>query len=48
MLLRGYRLNAPIEHTVHLAQSWQKDELTGAWHVKLGLDELAHGLGKKK
>lgn len=42
--LRGYRLNAPVEKIVHLAQSWEKTEATG-WQVRLELAELKSGLG---
>jgi hypothetical protein len=44
VLLRGYRLNAPVERVVHLAQHWQKTEEKG-WFVRLELAELKSGLG---
>lgn len=42
--LRGYRLNAPVEKTVHLAQTWERTEESG-WQVRLELAELKSGLG---
>jgi hypothetical protein len=42
--LRGYRLDQPIERTVHLAQTWEKTEDVG-WQVRLELAELKTGLG---
>jgi hypothetical protein len=42
--LRGYRLNAPVEKIVHLAQTWEKTEASG-WQVRLELAELKSGLG---
>jgi hypothetical protein len=44
VMLRGYRLNAPVEKIVHLAQSWEKTEKMG-WQVRLELAELKSGLG---
>ena len=42
--LRGYRLDAPIERMVHLAQAWEKTDESG-WQVRLELGELKSGLG---
>jgi hypothetical protein len=42
--LRGYRLDAPVERTVHLAQAWEKTDESG-WQVRLELAELKSGLG---
>jgi hypothetical protein len=43
--LRGYRLNAPVEKIVQLAQDWEKVEETGSWRVRLELAQLRSGLG---
>jgi len=45
--LRGYRLAAPVEKIVHLAQQWEKTEATG-WQVRLELAELKSGLGSPR
>jgi hypothetical protein len=42
--LRGYRLNAPVEKIVHLAQNWENTDESG-WQVRLELAELKSGLG---
>jgi hypothetical protein len=42
--LRGYRLDAPLERIVHLAQTWEKTDDSG-WQVRLELAELKSGLG---
>jgi hypothetical protein len=42
--LRGYRLDQPVERTVHLAQAWEKTDGKG-WQVRLELAELKTGLG---
>jgi hypothetical protein len=44
--LRGYRLDAPLERIVHLAQTWEKTDETG-WQVRLELAELKSGLGTR-
>ena len=43
--LRGYRLTAPVERTVQLVENWEKAKETGAWQVRLELDQLRAGLG---
>ena len=44
VMLQGYRLNQPVERTVHLAQQWNKAEDKG-WLVRLELAEIKTGLG---
>jgi hypothetical protein len=44
VMLRGYRLDAPVERIVRLAQHWEKPE-EGSWQVRLELGELKSGLG---
>jgi hypothetical protein len=45
VVLRGYRLNEAVEKIVQLNQSWEKQEESGGWLVRLDLAQLESGLG---